>query len=75
MVYAKHYAPKAKFDTTYHPPTPYMRANLTIRPLCRTRGRLDVTSVVSRVTCAACKTRMIKMGIDLTPDADVTTKA
>lgn len=72
MVYSKHYAPKAKEDTTYHPPTQYMRSNLAIRPLCRTRGRLDVTSVIERVTCSACKTRMVKMGIDLTPATSTT---
>jgi len=67
MVYAKHYAPKAKEDTTYFPPTSYMRANLAVRPVCRTKGRLDVTSDIHRVTCGACKARMVKMGIDLTP--------
>jgi len=57
-VYAKHYAPKVKSDTTYMPPTPYMKANLNAKPLCRTRGRLDVTADRERVTCGACKARM-----------------
>jgi hypothetical protein len=61
MVYAKHYAPRAKYDTTYMPPTPYMRSDLTLRPVCRTRGRLDVTSDKARVTCGACKAKIARM--------------
>jgi hypothetical protein len=62
-VYARHYAPRAKYETTWTPPTQLMRADLRNQPVCRTRGRLDVTADRDRVTCGACKTRMAKMPV------------
>lgn len=61
MVYARHYAPKAKREGTYLPPLPGMRADLRLQSVCRTRGRLDVTPDRERVTCGACRTKIVKL--------------
>ena len=67
MGYNRHFAPKVKQDTTYMPPLAGMRVDITTKPVCRTRGRLDVTADITRVTCGACKTRAKGMGIDISP--------
>ena len=54
-VYLVHFAANAPrgFVSTIDPRAPLAQP----RPLCRTRGRLDVSRDLTVVTCPACKTR------------------
>lgn len=52
--YAVHYSPRAPYALQYDAriSAPYLR------PLCRIRGRKDVTPVKDDVTCGSCRSRM-----------------
>lgn len=55
MTYAMHYSPRVKGWGYYDPTASHTIRN---RPLCRTRGRLEVTNDREKVTCGACRSKM-----------------
>jgi hypothetical protein len=60
--YAMHYSPYVKGTGMYDPLAASMMGgyNARIAPVCRIRGRKDVTNDVTKVTCGKCKAAALK---------------
>lgn len=62
--YLVHYSAKANADRSQQYDPTYERMDprhSRLRPLCKVRGRKDVTSSRSLVTCDACLTKLAKL--------------